>query len=171
MLKPQVEDILVKQIEKEAYSSNLYLAMAVWAETNGFAGVADWMYAQADEERLHMLKFVKYVNERGGKGVIPAIEMPPVNFESVLDLFTKTMTHENFITESINEIVGVCMEQRDFNTLQWTQWFVNEQIEEERNVSSLLDKLKMIGDSGTLYFFDRDIMAIRAAASAANAAQ
>ena len=96
--------------------------MAVWAETNGFAGVADWMYAQADEERLHMLKFVKYVNERGGKGVIPAIEMPPVNFESVLDLFTKTMTHENFITESINEIVGVCMEQRDFNTLQWTSY-------------------------------------------------
>lgn len=161
MLKPAVEKILVEQIGKEAYSSNLYLAMASWAESSGFKGVSDWMYAQADEEKRHMLKFIAYVNERGGRAIIPAIEQPPSDFESVMDLYNRTFAHEQFISESVNNIVGVCIEERDFSTHQWIQWFVTEQIEEEANVSGIIDKLKLIGDKGNLYHFDSDILKMR----------
>lgn len=165
MLKPAVEKILVEQIGKEAYSSNLYLAMASWAESSGFKGVADWMYAQADEEKQHMLKFVAYVNERGGRATIPAIEQPPSDFDSVMDLYDRTFSHEQFISESINDIVGICIDERDFSTHQWIQWFVTEQIEEEATVSGIIDKLKLIGDNGNLYHFDSDIIKMRGTAS------
>ncbi len=167
MLKPAVEKILIEQIGKEAYSSNLYLAMASWAECSGFKGVADWMYAQADEEKQHMLKFIGYVNERGGKAIIPAIDQPPSDFESVMDLYTRTFAHEQYISESINEIVGTCIEERDFSTHQWVQWFVTEQIEEEAAVSGIIDKLKLIGDQGNLYHFDNDILKMRASSAPA----
>ena len=163
MLKPKVEQILNEQVGKEAYSSNLYLAMAVWSETNGLQGVAKWMYAQADEERLHMLKFIAYINERGGKAVIPAIDKPPVSFTNVLEIFEKTYEHEQYISDSINNIVGVCIDERDFSTQQWVQWFVNEQIEEESAVCSILDKLKLAGNGENLYLFDRDIFGMRTA--------
>lgn len=165
MLKEKVEKILVEQIGKESYSSNLYLSMASWAECNGFPGVAQWMYAQADEERMHMLKFVAYINERGGKAKIPAVDEPPFEFKSVTELFEKTMEHERYISDSINEIVGVCMDERDFPTHQWIQWFVNEQIEEEASVSTIIDKLRMLGDTGSLYHFDRDIIGMRGTGS------
>ncbi len=162
MLKKAVEEILVRQIEREAYSSNLYLSMASWAETNGFGGVADWMYAQADEEKLHMLKFMKYVNERGGKAIIPAVEQPPVDFTDVKALYEETLKHEQFVTESINEIVGVCLEEKDFTTHNWVQWFVTEQIEEEASVSAILDKINLLGGQN-YYLFDRDVLGLRTA--------
>ena len=83
MLHKKVEDICNRQVEREGYSSNLYLAMASWAENNGLAGVASWLYVQADEERLHMLKFIKYINERGGKSVVPSFKKPAVEYKSV----------------------------------------------------------------------------------------
>ncbi len=160
MLKKPVEEILVKQIEREAYSSNLYLSMASWAETNGFSGVSEWMYAQAEEEKIHLLKFMKYVNERGGKAVIPAVAQPPADFANVQEVFEQTLEHEQFVTESINEIVGVCLDNKDFTTLNWIQWFVTEQIEEEASVSAIIDKLKLL-DGHNLYMFDRDVMGLR----------
>ncbi len=169
MLNEKVEQALLAQIEKEMYSSNLYLAMASWAERNGFEGVSQWMYAQSDEERVHMLKFVTYVNERGGKAVIPALEQPPVEFDGIMDLFEKTYEHEQFVTQSINDIVAIMQEVKDFNSQQWIQWFVTEQLEEEASVSSILDKLKLIGPNGSLYLFDRDITSMRGA-SASDAA-
>jgi len=96
MLKKKVEDICNRQVEREGYSSNLYLAMASWAENNGFSGVADWLYAQSEEERLHMLKFITYINERGGKVVIPAFKKPPTDYKSVEELFREVLKHEGF---------------------------------------------------------------------------
>ncbi len=160
MFKKAVEEILVRQIEREAYSSNLYLSMASWAETNGLGGVSEWMYAQAEEEKIHLLKFMKYVNERGGKAVIPAVAQPPAHFEDVKDLYEKTLEHEQFVTESINEIVAVCLEEKDFTTHNWIQWFVTEQIEEEASVSAIIDKLKLL-DGHNLYMFDRDVAGMR----------
>ncbi len=170
MLNKNVEKVLLNQIEKEAYSSNFYLAMAVWAETSGFQGIADWLYAQAEEERVHMLKFIKYVNERGGKAIVPAVDQPPAGYDNVLSVFEKVLEHEIYVSELINNIVGVCIQEKDFTTNNWIQWFVTEQIEEEASVRSVCDKLKLIGDHN-LYMFDRDIMAMRnpgAGASAAN---
>ena len=94
MLKKKIEEALIQQIEKEAFSSNLYLDMACWAENNGFKGVSQWLYAQAEEEHMHMLKFVKYVNERGGHAIISAIEKPESQFQSVAQLFDEVLKHE-----------------------------------------------------------------------------
>ncbi len=159
-MNSKVEGILNVQIQKEAYSSHLYLAMASWADTKGLKGVSAWLFAQSDEERMHMLKLVNYVNERGGNVKISSLDEPPQTFDNVQSMFEAVLKHEQFITDSINEIVAVCNEQKDFTTHNWIQWFVTEQIEEEASVNDILDKLRLIGD-GNLYLFDRDIMAMR----------
>jgi len=169
MLKKSIEDICNRQVEREAYSSNLYLAMAVWAENNGLAGVASWFYSQADEERLHMLKFIRYINERGGKAVIPALKKPVAGFKSVEDVFNEVLKHEEFITASINEIVSVTLDEKDFNTHNFLQWFVTEQIEEESSVRAILDKVRLVGKNN-MYQFDRDIMGLRTSSSATDSA-
>lgn len=160
MLNKKVEKKLVEQIEKEGYSSSLYLAMASWAEGNGLEGTANWMYEQSDEERMHMLKIVKYVNERGGQAVISSFDKPPMEFKNVKSMFEQVFEHEQKVTASINDIVEVCLHEKDFTTHNWLQWFVNEQIEEEASVSNILDKLKLLGEHN-LYLFDRDIMSMR----------
>jgi len=164
MLTPKIEKILNKQIEKEGYSSNLYLAMASWAENQGYKGIAEWLYAQSEEERMHMLKFIAYINERDGKAKIPAFEEPVFKVKNAKELFDAVLKHENFITASINEIMALTMSEKDFSSYNWIQWFVNEQIEEEANVKTILDKLKLVGDSN-LYLFDRDIMTLRTPAA------
>ncbi|MGW8315661.1 MAG: ferritin [Bacteroidales bacterium] len=160
MLSKKVEEILNVQVQKEDYSSQLYLAMASWAENKGLPGVADWLYAQSEEERVHMLKLVRYVNERDGVAVVPGMEQPPADFGDLQVMFKKVLEHEQYITASINEIVAVCYEEKDYTTHNWIQWFVTEQIEEEASVREILDKLKLVGDKN-LYMFDRDILSMR----------
>ncbi len=160
MLPKKVEDILNVQIKKEDYSSQLYLSMASWAENQGFEGVSNWLYAQAEEERMHLLKLIKYVNERDGEAVIPGIDTPPDEFGDVFELFGKVLAHEKFISGSINEIMSVCIAENDFTTQGWIQWFVTEQIEEEASVKAIIDKLNLLGKNN-LYMFDRDIMSMR----------
>jgi ferritin len=168
MLNTKVEKALNEQVEKEGYSSSLYLAMASWAEVKGMPGIAEWLYIQSDEERIHMLKLVKFINERGGKAVVPAFRQPGADFSSVKTMFEEVLKHEQFISASINDIVAVCITERDYTTQQWLQWFVNEQIEEETNAMQILDKLELLGD-GSLYLFDRDIMSLRKEAGSADA--
>jgi ferritin len=160
MLKPGIEEILNIQVEKEGYSSNLYLARASWAENKGYKGISQWLYAQADEEKMHMLKFIAYINERAGKAIIPAFKQPPANFPGIKEMFESVLKHEEYITNSINEIVEKTIEEKDFTTHNWIQWFVTEQIEEEAQVRDLLDKLTLAGNAH-LYLFDRDIMGMR----------
>ena len=169
MLTKKLEKILNDQVSKEGYSSTLYLAMASWAEVNGYQGVAKWLYIQSDEERIHMLKFIKYINERGGMAIVPELKKPPVEYKNVKAMFVMVLKHEEYISKSINEIVGSCVEEKDFTTNSWIQFFVNEQIEEESSAKTILDKLNLVGDNN-LYLFDRDILAMRAAASAKEAA-
>jgi ferritin len=164
MLNKKIETALNEQVEKEGYSSALYLAMASWAEVKGIAGVAEWLYIQSDEERLHMLKFIKYINERGGHAIVPAFKQPGIEYTSVKKLFEDVLKHEQFISASINDIVALCVTEKDFTTQNWIQWFVNEQIEEEANATKILDKLNLVGD-GNLYLFDRDIMSLRTPAA------
>jgi ferritin len=160
MLTKKVEEFCNRQIEREGYSSNLYLAMAAWAEKKGMAGIGGWLYTQSDEERMHMLKFIKYVTERGGKAVIPAFKQPPVEYKNIKELFREVLKHEQFISSSINEVLGVAISENDYATTNWIQWFVNEQVEEENSVQVILDKLELAGEAG-LYFLDRDINALR----------
>jgi ferritin len=162
MLTKKMELILNEQIAKEGYSSNLYLAMASWAETEGYAGVAQWLYAQSAEELMHMMKFIHFINERGGKAIIPAFDQPPTKFEGIKKLFDQVLEHERFISASINAIVAHSINENDFATHNWIQWFVTEQVEEEASVQAIIDKLKLLGDSN-VYMFDRDIMSLRGA--------
>jgi len=161
MLKPKVEKILNEQIQKEGYSSFLYLSMASWAENKGMSGIAQWLFAQAEEEKTHMLKFIDYINERGGKAIIPAIDKSPEDWNDVFILFDEVLKHEQYISASINDILALAVEEKDFATQNWIQWFVTEQVEEESSVQLVIDKLNLLGKHN-LYMFDRDIMGLRA---------
>jgi ferritin len=157
-MNKRVELALNDQIEKEASSSQYYLAMASWAENNGLNGTAKFMYLHSDEERFHMLKLIKFVNERGGTAVVPAVGQPTVNFENLETVFTLLLKHEIKVTESINNLVDVCLQEKDFSTHNFVQWYVSEQLEEEALARAILDKLRLIdGDKGGMYMFDRDL--------------
>ncbi len=160
MLPEKVEELCNRQIEREGFSSNLYLAMASWAENSGMNGIAAWLYAQAEEEKGHMLKFIKYVNERGGAAVIPAFKQPPVKYKGIKEMFSEVLKHEQFISASINEVLEGAIAGNDHATANWIQWFVKEQVEEESSVQIIIDKLGLAGEHG-LYFLDRDIMNLR----------
>jgi ferritin len=160
MLSKKMLDILNKQTEKEAYASQLYLAMATWAEAKGLEGISAWFYAQAEEERDHMMRFIRYIGERGAHAVVPKVDQPPVDFDGVKAVFQASLEHEQMVTAAINDIVALSLEEKDFATHNWIQWFVAEQVEEEASVQSILDKLELLGD-GRLYIFDRDIMKLR----------
>lgn len=167
MMHKKVEAALNKQIEIEAQSSQFYLAMASWAEVNGLSGTAAFLYEHSDEERLHMLKLVKYVNERGGHAIIPALSQPPAKFKGVHSVFDSLLKHEVFVSNEINKVVDVCLSNKDYSTHNFMQWYVAEQIEEESLARQIMDKLKLIGnDSGGLYIFDRDIQNLAATVAA-----
>ncbi len=172
MLSPQVSKALNKQIEVEGFSSQYYLSMASWAETQGLNGVSAFLYHHADEERMHMLKLIKFVNERGGHGVVSALKQPPVTFKSVKAVFEEILKHEMKVTSEINALVDSTLKEKDYSTHNFLQWYVSEQIEEEALARQIVDKLKLIGDDkGGLYFFDRDLEAMAKAEAATEATE
>lgn len=166
MLSDTIQEALNKQVAMEAKSSQAYLAMASWAEIQaGLDGVTEFFYQQSNEERTHMLKLIRYINERGGFAVVPALEQPIITFLSLHRVFEEFLKHEISVSESINVLVGMTLEERDFATHNFLQWYVAEQIEEERVARTLNDKLELVGDDkGGIYLFDRDIMQHRAPA-------
>jgi len=168
MLNKNVEKALNEQIERESFSSNLYLAMASWADTNGYPGSAEFLYVQAEEERLHMLKIFRFINNREGKAVVPALKQPEHQFNSIKAVFQEVLGHEKFISDSINKLVGICIDERDFTTVNFLQWYVNEQIEEENTARTIVDRLNLLGDDKVqLYMFDRDLKTVRQSATSA----
>ena len=159
MLTKKVEKSLNRQIELEANASQFYLAMASWAETKGLEGVANFFYRHSDEERAHMLKLIKYVNERGGHAIVPELDKPPKVFDCLSHVFQDLLDHEVMVSQEINNVVDICLKDKDYTTHNFMQWYVAEQIEEEALARHILDKLKLIGDDkGGLYLFDRDIV-------------
>lgn len=161
MLSKKVEAALNEQIKMEGMSSNFYLAMASWAEENGYAGVSEFLYKHSDEERFHMLKLIKYMNERDSKVIIPAFEQPRSDYDGVKQLFQELYKHEAKVTQSIGELVGVCLDEKDFTTHNFLQWYVSEQLEEEALAKTIIDKIKLMGDDKSAwYHFDRDIASL-----------
>ena len=144
MIGKEIEAALNNQISAEANSSHLYLAMASWAETRGFEGVSNFFYSQSDEEREHMLKLVRYVNERGGHAKAPAINEPSKMFDCLTHVFQNFLDHEVKVSALINDLVHLCHEKRDYTTQNFLQWYVAEQIEEEALARTILDKLKLV---------------------------
>ena len=116
MLKEKIEKALNEQIKIEAESSQIYLAMASWAETEGLGGTAQFLYKHSDEERMHMLKIVQYVNERGGKAVIPSLSAPEKGYQSLNNLFQTLLDHEIMVSGEINNLVEICLKEKDYTT-------------------------------------------------------
>lgn len=157
-MNKRVEEALNDQVQKELESSQFYLAMASWAERTGYNGSSKFFYKQSDEERFHMLKLVKFINERGGTAIISSTKTHPVDFDSLEKVFELLLEHECMVTASINNLVDICLQEKDYTTHNFVQWYVSEQLEEEALARTILDKLRLVGnDRGGQYLFDRDM--------------
>ena len=158
MLSKTIEKALNEQLELEAQSSHFYLAMASWAEVKGYPGIADFMFQHSDEERMHAMKLLKYINERGGEAYVPALRAPDLKIDNITDVFKSLYQHEVGVTKAINQVVHECLQEKDYSTHNFMQWYVAEQLEEEALAREILDRLQLIGnDKGGMYLFDRDI--------------
>jgi len=162
MLNEKVEKFLNTHIVKEADASNAYLAMASWCEIFGLREATEFYYEQSIEERVHMLKLVRYVNENGGRARIPAVQEPKRDFKSISEVVDISLEQEMAVTRSIHEIVSLCDQENDYGTKNFIQWFVHEQQEEENLFRSLKDLIRMIGIEGvSLIMLDNEFVKIR----------
>ncbi len=163
MISEKVAKALNEQIKLEEHSSRIYMSMAIWCEVQGYPGAAEFLYKHSDEERMHQLKIVKYLNDRGGHTKLCSLEQPALEFTSLKSLFDEVFKHEVLVTNSINELAHLCMEVRDYTTLNFLQWFVEEQIEEESLVKGVIDKLNLAGEAkGGLFHIDKELASLAA---------
>lgn len=160
-LSTKMEKALNEQMMREAFQAQVYLSYASWAELNGFGGVADFLYKHSEEERQHMYKFLRYINDRGGASKITGIKNPPADPKDLGKCLEKIMQHEVDNSNEIYKLVDLALEEKDWATFNFLQWFVKEQIEEETLVSEVLDKynlaVKQRGNNANLYEFDKDL--------------
>ncbi|MHC4739957.1 MAG: ferritin [Planctomycetota bacterium] len=161
MISEKVEDALNEQINAELYSAYLYLSMESYFESVSLAGFANWMRIQTQEELMHAMKIYDFVIERDERVLLKAIEQPQNAWESPLAAFEAVYKHEQKVTGLINDLVNLAIEERDHATSTFLQWFVSEQIEEEKNACDIVGKLKLIGDSPQALFMMNDQMAQR----------
>jgi len=149
MINHTVQDAVNEQINKELYSSYLYLSMAAYFETANLPGFAHWMRLQADEELAHAMKFFDYLIERGGSVTLKAIDAPIKEWKTSLACFEQVLAHEQKVTASINSLYDLAQKERDFPTQIMLQWFITEQVEEEKNTIEIVESLKLIDARGT----------------------
>jgi ferritin len=169
MLSKKMQVALNAQIKIEAQSSQVYLAMASWAEVQpGIDNITSFFYRHSDEERFHMLKLIHFVNERGGFAAVPALEQPTLTYASIKEAFRELLEHEEQVSASINNLVDIALTEKDYATHNFLQWYVAEQIEEEALARSMNDKLELIGDEKSgLYLFNQDILSVSVEGNAA----
>lgn len=158
MFSKNLETLLNEQIAIESRSSYAYLAMASWCDVQGFEGAANFFYKQSDEERIHMLKLFQYINERGGHAITPVHEPVQITYSGINELMDLFYAHEVKVSEAVNKLVYEANKEMDYTTLNFLQWYIQEQHEEETLARSLLDKIKLIGmDANGLFLIDNEI--------------
>jgi len=158
MLKEKMLKALNEQINAEQYSSLLYLSMSAYLHEQGLPGFANWMYVQYQEELSHSTKFFNYVVERGGKVELKAIKQMPTSWDGVIGIYEATLEHEQLVTSLIHNLMDVAIEERDHAAQSFLRWFVDEQVEEEANVTEILDTLKLINGQGNgIFMLDREM--------------
>ncbi len=158
MIKDEVLNAMNEQINAESFSAYMYLSMAAYFENMGLQGFANWMKVQYQEEAAHALKFFNYVAGRAGKVVLKAVAQVPVEFDGIVDVFEKTLAHENHVTELINNLMNVAVKAGDHASQSFLKWFVDEQVEEESNVEKILATLKLINGQGNgIFMMDREL--------------
>lgn len=158
MIKKTVEVALNEQINAEFHSAYLYLSMSAYFLSEGLAGYANWMRIQYQEELAHATRFFDYVNERGGSVKLSPIGEVQVEFSGVVDVFERTLVHEQLVTSLIDKLMDIAIKESDHATKSFLQWFVDEQVEEEANVEQILNNLKLIkGEGQGLLMMDREM--------------
>lgn len=161
MITKTLEKAFNQQIEVEEISSRIYLAMAAWLEGNGLPGAAAFLYRQTNEERMHLHKFIKYLNDRGGKVALQNLPSPENKFKSLKDVFEKVLKHEEFVSASINKLYEICLKEKDFTSGNYLQWFITEQVEEEATMRGILDKIALLGaNSSAMYLVDQELASL-----------
>jgi len=156
-MNQRVESALNDQINAELYSSYLYLSMSAYCEAEGLSGFANWMRVQAEEELFHSTKMFDYVNERGGRVILKAIEMPQTEWKSIVEVLEDVFEHEQKVTSLINNLVTISREEKEYATENFLQWYVAEQVEEEDSVGQLLNEVKLVDGKGSgLFMLNRE---------------
>ncbi|MBN1488951.1 MAG: ferritin [Phycisphaerae bacterium] len=158
MVSKKIEEALNQQLNAELYSSYLYLSMAAQFEADNLSGMAHWMAAQAKEEWEHGMKFYSFLHDRGGRVVLKQIDTPPVEWSRPLAAFEEAYKHEQLVTSKINALMDLAIKESDYATKEFLGWFVSEQVEEEANVSKIVERLKLLGDSKNgLFMMDHEL--------------
>ncbi len=159
MLHKDMEKAINDQIKWELWSGYLYLSMSSWFSSKGLNGFASWMKNQAGEELFHATKMFDFVNERGGRAILQTVEAPPHQWKSALEALKYGLKHEGEVTARINNLVNVAAKLKDHATVNFLQWFVAEQVEEEASFGDVVNKLELVGDGGALYMLDKEVAA------------
>lgn len=158
MIKKRLEDALNDQINAEYYSAYLYASMAAHFENKNLKGFANWMRVQVQEELAHGTRMYDYLNERGGRVCLKAIDAPPHEWSSILEVYEEVYKHEQHVTELINKLVTLAQVENDHAFYIFLQWFVEEQVEEEGSADDIVQQLKLMGDNtGALFILDREL--------------
>jgi ferritin len=160
MLSKSLQDAINEQIRNEIQSAYLYLGMSEYCASANLPGAAHWLQEQWKEELEHALKFSKYINDRGGRVVLGAIEKPPVDFPGLSGVFKEVLAHEQKVTAMINNLYAMALKENDYASQIELQWFIKEQIEEEKNATEIIEMLKIAGEAGpSLLMADRYLAA------------
>jgi Ferritin-like protein len=158
MLSKTMEEALNKQVNRELYSSYLYLGMSAWFETQNLKGFAGWMMIQSGEERNHAMKIYEYIIARQGNVALGDIEAPKAKWTSAGKVFDEVYAHEQKVTGMIDALVDLAVKEKDHATFEMLQWFVKEQVEEEANAATICEKIKTVGDiPGHLFYLDHEL--------------
>lgn len=158
MLSEKLFTALNEQITHELYAAHLYTAMAAYCESVDLQGSANFFLMQAEEERFHAMKFFNYINDRDGTVVLEALENPYKQYKSVLEAFESALAHEKIVTSKIYDIMDIATEQREYATVSFLNWFVDEQVEEEASFATLIQKFKIAQkDEGMLHMLDNEL--------------
>ncbi|QOY53326.1 ferritin [Candidatus Sulfurimonas baltica] len=157
MINKKMASELNTQLNKEFYSSYLYLGMSTWCANTGYNGSASWFMLQHEEERMHAFKIYNYMLNQGAKIELLTIEQPDINYTSLLECFKDSLKHEQMMTHSFNELCDLAIKQKDHASYGYLQWFVQEQIEEEASVGEIISKLKLVGDGNGIFMIDSQL--------------
>lgn len=149
MMNEVVQKALNEQIKSELSAAYSYLSMSGYFESANLSGFAQWMRAQSQEEVGHAMKFFNFLLDRGSRVTLLAIDQPPTNFKSALDVFQKALQHEQKVTSQIHHLYGLALQEQDYPAQVLLQWFVTEQVEEEKEASKIIEELKMAGDNSS----------------------
>ena len=149
MISKAMQDAVNEQINKELYSSYLYLSMAAYFENKNLPGFARWLHVQTDEERAHGMKFYQHLVDRGGSVMLKAIAAPATEWKSYLEVFKEVQAHEAKVTASINSLYELALSEKDYPLQVLLQWYINEQVEEEKNAAEIVQQLELIDAHGT----------------------